>query len=213
MWGPYGETWGLIDLDYNFDLVESLGIVHLKANFFYPNENGEKVIFPITNAHKLWYMTNGNNGYKKIDEDFAKKLETNTVTKSLAKLGFSADIFMGKFEDQDYINEQKIIHDLEVVKMSDDKLAEEKQKFFEWAETQIKAYALIPNAAGVKAAYTQHMKKVRSSCVLLKIPFEDTPEGKEGMATKFTNAQRAQIAKIEEKSQEQVKQNQNKPNQ
>jgi disulfide oxidoreductase YuzD len=50
-------------------------------------------------------MTSENPEKAKLDTDFAKKVETDTLTKALSKLGFSADVFLSKFED---ITEVKI---------------------------------------------------------------------------------------------------------
>jgi hypothetical protein len=44
------------------------------------------------------------NAKTKVDND-AKKIETDTLTKAISKLGFNADIFMGKFDDLRYIEE------------------------------------------------------------------------------------------------------------
>ena len=41
----------------------------------------------------------------KPDPDFAKKAVTDALTKSLSCLGFNADIFLGKFEDNKYVQE------------------------------------------------------------------------------------------------------------
>ena len=40
-----------------------------------------------------------------LDDNFAKKIETDTLTKAISKLGFNADIFMGKFDDVRYLAE------------------------------------------------------------------------------------------------------------
>jgi len=69
-------------------------LVILDAIFFFPN--GE---FPIKNAQKLFM----DNAKTKIDDNFAKKLETDTLTKAISKLGFNADIFLGLFDDVKYL--------------------------------------------------------------------------------------------------------------
>ena len=38
-------------------------------------------------------------------EKVVKKIETDLTTKALSKLGFSADIFMGKYDDVKYMND------------------------------------------------------------------------------------------------------------
>lgn len=83
LWGPYGKAWGLYDIEYRFH--ENLAI--LKGTFKYPD--GE---FPISNSIK-------------VDTEFAKKIETDTITKALSRLGFCADVYMGRFEDSTYVNE------------------------------------------------------------------------------------------------------------
>lgn len=114
--GSYGKTWGFrnIELDYsitntpivlnvvdwNTKAKESinsiLGLVGFKATFFYPS--GE---FEITNSIKIFT----DNKHSKIDDNYAKKLETDALTKALSKLGFNADIFLGKFDDVRYVEE------------------------------------------------------------------------------------------------------------
>jgi hypothetical protein len=114
--GSYGKTWGFknIELDYSItstpiilsvvdwntkqttSINSILGLVGFKATFFYPDGQ-----FEITNSIKIFT----DNKHSKIDDNFAKKLETDALTKSLSKLGFNADIFLGKFEDVRYLAE------------------------------------------------------------------------------------------------------------
>ena len=47
---------------------------------------------------------------KMVDADFAKKIETDALTKALSKLGFNADVFMGRFDDTKYVLEMQQKH-------------------------------------------------------------------------------------------------------
>jgi len=119
--GSYGSTWGFRNIELDYSLVNMpfkkdktegsypnvkvigkedsfIGLVVFKAIFFYPN--GE---FPIINSISLFT----NNDMSKIDDNFAKKIETDALTKAISKLGFNADIFMGKFDDVRYVEEMK----------------------------------------------------------------------------------------------------------
>lgn len=96
--GIYGETWGFKDIDLSYDLVDKFNMVVFKGTFFFPN--GE---FEIINSCKL-YMDRNNT---MIDDNFAKKIETDSLTKAISKLGFNADIFLGKFDDVRYLQEVK----------------------------------------------------------------------------------------------------------
>lgn len=119
--GSYGSAWGFKNIELDYSLVNTpfkkdktegsypnikvvgkedafMGLVVFKAIFFYPN--GE---FPIINSISLFT----NNDMSKIDDNFAKKIETDALTKAISKLGFNADIFMGKFDDVRYVEEMK----------------------------------------------------------------------------------------------------------
>lgn len=96
--GVYGEKWGFKNIVLSYDLVEKCNLVVFKGTFFFPN--GE---FEIINSCKLYMDRN----LTMIDDNFAKKIETDALTKAISKLGFNADIFMGKFDDVRYVEEMK----------------------------------------------------------------------------------------------------------
>jgi hypothetical protein len=96
--GIYGSKWGFKEIELDYTLVPVCGLVYWKAIFFFPN--GE---FPITNSISIWR----DGAMTKPDDQFAKKVETDSLTKCLSKLGFNADIFLGKFDDPRYLSEVK----------------------------------------------------------------------------------------------------------
>jgi hypothetical protein len=88
--GPYGSKWGVKALVYdnvtkpNGDILEAI----IEGVFYYPG--GE---FPL--SVDMVY---------KVGNDTRKKLLTSLTSKALSKLGFNADIFMGRFDDNNYVN-------------------------------------------------------------------------------------------------------------
>tara|TARA_R110000803_G_scaffold48355_1_gene100455 strand:+ start:1483 stop:2070 length:588 start_codon:yes stop_codon:yes gene_type:complete len=94
--GPYGQAWGFKNIELDYSLVKDYDMVVFKGTFFFPE--GE---FQIINSSKLYI----NNAKTMLDDNFAKKIETDTLTKAISKLGFNADIFMGKFDDVRYLQE------------------------------------------------------------------------------------------------------------
>jgi len=94
--GVYGEKWGFKEIELDYSLVDKFDLVVFKGVFFFPK--GE---FEIINSYKLYI----NNAKTMIDDNFAKKIETDTLTKAISKLGFNADIFLGKFDDVRYVSE------------------------------------------------------------------------------------------------------------
>lgn len=96
-WGSYGGKWGFKNIRLGYNLKEH-GLVVFEAIFYYPD--GE---FEIINTISFWR----DNAKTKLDDEFAKKVETDTLTKCLSKLGFNADVFMGRFDDLRYVEEVK----------------------------------------------------------------------------------------------------------
>lgn len=96
--GVYGKTWGFKNIELDYSLVEKYDMVVFKGTFFFPEGQ-----FEIVNSSKLFMDRNK----KMLDDNFAKKIETDTLTKAISKLGFNADIFLGKFDDVKYLNEVK----------------------------------------------------------------------------------------------------------
>ena len=94
-WGSYGGAWGFKDMSLGYELT-GVGLVTFKATFYYPT--GE---FETINTISIYK----DNAQTKVDDDLAKKVETDSLTKSLSKLGFSADIFLGRYDDVRYVAE------------------------------------------------------------------------------------------------------------
>ena len=89
LWGAYGGKWGLNDITYQY-VVDGQKVVEVSAigQFYYPDGK-----FQIMSD--IAYRAGG---------DCLKKLQTDMTTKSLSKLGFNADIYLGKFDDDKYVN-------------------------------------------------------------------------------------------------------------
>ncbi len=95
LWGPYGSSWGLSDIVYSY----RENIVILAAKFRYPGG-----VFEIGNSISFTVIKKAGKPAEP-DDEFIKKIETNTISKALSRLGFSADVFVGKFDDARYVAE------------------------------------------------------------------------------------------------------------
>ena len=96
--GSYGSTWGLKDITRDLTTLKDIGLVIFSAVFYYPG--GDFEISTSISLYKDKKQTS-------IDTDFCKKAETDMMTKSLSKIGFNADVFMGRFDDVRYVQEMK----------------------------------------------------------------------------------------------------------
>jgi len=151
--GPYGIGWGFESIEMDYSVIETLELVIVKAVFFYIID-GSRGSFPINNT---WPVKQGS----RVDSDFAKKAETNTMGKALSKLGFNADIFMGLFDDPNYVEE---ITNKKNLEKAEDKIAEQErqdQVWIDWKQKESQAYKLIPNMDALKKVYTGHIRKIK----------------------------------------------------
>lgn len=97
--GSYGVGWGLKNIIIEYlDLItgaeKTQKIAVLKATFY-------TTIGEVETSNSIEVQSASG----RFDSDFMKKLITNTLSKELSRLGFNADIFMGKFEDSEYLSE------------------------------------------------------------------------------------------------------------
>lgn len=94
--GPFGVEWGLKNLEIHFiyDDTKCVGL-YAQSIFFYPYDakTGE---IPV--AADMPYKPN---------DDCVKKVRTECISKALSMLGFNADVFLGKFDDNRYVSEMK----------------------------------------------------------------------------------------------------------
>jgi hypothetical protein len=111
MFGPYGIGWGLNSDSESFEFID-VGDTKLclyRATMFYIDEHTDRGEFTICSTVKVSYVTQGKNGspgYLRVDDEFAKKAQTDALTKGLSFLGFNSDVFEGKFDDSKYVNER-----------------------------------------------------------------------------------------------------------
>lgn len=98
-WGPYGGKWGLSSMKFTF--IEPLNTMMLEAILYYPHPmgavaGGDAEIFIAVDM------------VIKPNDDCCKKLITSARSKALSYLGFSADVYLGKFDDTEYVKDMKV---------------------------------------------------------------------------------------------------------
>ncbi|MEQ4511797.1 MAG: exodeoxyribonuclease VIII-like protein [Dickeya sp.] len=131
IFGPFGIGWGVEIVDERFDpglplmepvfdesnreinrrpmrdgdgsLIRALNHT-IRINLWY-TFNGKSGSFPAFGHTKYLYATNSG---MTCDDEVGKKSLTDAITKGLSALGFSADVYTGLFDDNEYITENKI---------------------------------------------------------------------------------------------------------
>ncbi len=102
VWGMFGKHWGVKNEQFHILTTDRIQAVYYTAILFYPD--GE---IPIHADSEIVFST-GEKRKGKYNEDWSKKTATDALTKGLSKVGFCADVFLGKFEDSKYVESLKI---------------------------------------------------------------------------------------------------------
>lgn len=96
--GPVGIGWG-----WRIDSIQTAGTVPMFAivtlEFWYVDD-GKKHQFSVAEACELVTAKD------KADSDAVKKATTGAITKALSYIGFNADVFLGYFDNNKYVEEQ-----------------------------------------------------------------------------------------------------------
>lgn len=93
--GPIGIGWGY---DTGFPIFHD-NLVFVGVTLWHGAR--ENCFGPIWGSEE-WKDSKG-----RLDSDAAKKAETDALTKGLSRLGFNADVFLGLWDDQKYVEQRK----------------------------------------------------------------------------------------------------------
>lgn len=166
--GVQGIGWGVIpgsevfqEKEYGTTIILSYDAVLF---FLYNGDRGE---IPIHASEKSCYQTQGANGYMKIDDEVRKKVVTNAKTKGLSELGFNADVFMGMFDDPNYVDYRNYEESIEKSESRSTEIAEKKEEFNEWCRKEIDVYPSLKNNSTLTLVYAGHVEKLTGRCTLL----------------------------------------------
>lgn len=169
IFGPVGIGWGYEIAEERFDdcapfkdpvtqeIIYSQSHT-IKLKFWYKQDD-QKGEIPSFGHTKYRYLTRGANPYVVVDEEAPKKSLTDAIKKALSMLGFSGDVFMGEYDNREYVEE---LGRKSLVDHADDKDAEklrQAKEYQEWLSNELKTYALIDDLKPLKTVYTGHMRK------------------------------------------------------
>jgi hypothetical protein len=101
LWGAMGVYWGV--QNESFTLIANDSVCMYRAELFYPDGKIE-----IHSDIEVFFHSGKRAGM--YNEDFSKKGATDALTKGLSKLGFNADIFEGRFDDNKYVEAAAAYH-------------------------------------------------------------------------------------------------------
>lgn len=103
LFGPCGVGWGIRNQNYDMLVVDPsdphYNLLCFTAQLWYKLEDEEGVL---DIAADIELFENTKNGWKRVSDPM-KKVRTDALTKGFSWMGFSADVFMGRFDDAKYV--------------------------------------------------------------------------------------------------------------
>jgi len=166
--GAQGLGWGVVVGSEVFKETEygTTIILSYDAVLFFKID-GERGEIPIHACEKVCYQTQGSNGYMKIDDEARKKVVTNAKTKGLSELGFNADVFMGMFDDPNYVDYRNYEESIEKSENRSQEITEKTEEFNQWCRNEIAIYSSLTNMSTLTLVYAGHVEKLTGRCELL----------------------------------------------
>ncbi len=102
VFGPVGHGWGWETSETYTD-----GLVIVKMHLWYRHPDTGEVGRPVVHfGCKALANKSG-----RVNEDAVKSATTDALTKALSFIGFNGDVFMGKFDDNKYVEEMRNKYD------------------------------------------------------------------------------------------------------
>ena len=95
MFGPVGKGW---TYNVNYTYTDKNVFAEVLVKYF---DKGWHEFGPVSSVQAL-YKKNGG-----LDDEAPKKAMTDAMTKAFSHLGMSADVFLGKFDDNKYVEDLK----------------------------------------------------------------------------------------------------------
>lgn len=177
--GPVGEGWGYTCQHIIESLGESMHIAvadvtiwwlgeHLTPPTQMPAGRPRCSYGPIRGTSELY--SPDKSGKMRLDDDAPKKAMTDALTKGLSHLGVSADVFLGMYDDNKYVQKLKAeFAKQEAASGADDDVAVGARR---WVSEQNGLLATLTNADDVKAWSVRNAKALKK----LQTNFEDEYE-------------------------------------
>jgi hypothetical protein len=96
--GPCGKGWGIYEPSFQVVKSEETTLVYCTVSVWY--EKADQIVFGVGGD-----MVAGKRGnYAMVDDEAFKKAYTDAVTNALKMIGVGADVHMGMFDDNKYVN-------------------------------------------------------------------------------------------------------------
>jgi hypothetical protein len=172
LFGPVGIGWGWKVIEERFD----------DGHEIYAGEGDKRVCIGREIGHtlkiSLWFTQDGQRGeieqygctryqYKTsygmtTDGEAPKKSLTDAIKKALSMLGFSADVFLGMFDDQNYVQQLQAEQAIEQAEDKEAEIARQQEERLAFIKSTIETMQGAQSAHELKAIHDHAVRKLKA---------------------------------------------------
>ncbi|KAB0489724.1 hypothetical protein [Pseudomonas vancouverensis] len=169
LFGPVGIGWGWKIIEERFD----------EGHEIFTGEGDKRACIGREIGHTvkiaLWFMQDGQRGeieqygctryqYKTsygmtTDGEAPKKSLTDAIKKALSMLGFSADVFLGLFDDQTYVDQLKEEQAIEQAADKDAEILRQKQERLDWLNSAVETIGKAVTSHELKMLNVKYIRE------------------------------------------------------
>lgn len=158
--GVQGIKWGIVPESEKFSEREIAGTILLNYDavmfFHYEGERGE---IPIHACTEL--AAPDKSGKIRVDADARKKVVTSAKSKGFSDLGMCSDIFMGEFDDYEYLKTRQEEANLQRVESKSEEKLKAETEYKNYIENQLKLIAESVSMNMLEACYKEAVIKAK----------------------------------------------------
>ncbi|MBZ5486943.1 hypothetical protein HW452_05325 [Halomonas aquamarina] len=207
MFGPMGIGWGYRVEEERFDqgapVLDAKGqlianeqthTIRLALWYRWHGERGEVTQFGHTR-----YVYRTNKGAWKTDGEAPKKSITDAIKKCLSLLGFSADVYYGRFDNKDYTETQQAATRIAVAEDQNAELEKYRAEYADWLKRECDTLRdKIPHPKSIELAATGILNRLPDKASMARVE----PDKGRGMIIKARDEGIARVFAEKEQSKQ-----------
>ena len=129
----------------------------------------EEITLPVFSAAAPFVYIDILTGNPRTNHDHHNKAVNNGIKRAMMMLGFSADIYTGKYDNPDYIKETESNANILNIEAKGKTLTKESADLLEWCKTTADSYSSITISSALRRLHIDNMKALTAKAKALKL--------------------------------------------
>ncbi|TDF41938.1 hypothetical protein EYS14_03580 [Alteromonadaceae bacterium M269] len=180
------EQFGICGIGWGYEILSEEIVTGPQI----PGDHEPPVYQQAHNIHiKLWYVFNGDKGELvhyghtpvvyatewgvKFNKEYKKMSLTDALKKCLTLLGFGADVHMGLYDDDEYLEGRLVESELNKADNREEALSQKVEELNAWLSKQLTAYPYVPKLPALENMHKKLCEHLQMKSSALGIPKDE----------------------------------------